>query len=59
MCIETYTFFKNYVENNTGWHYFILSSKKSEKINLSLAEFLGVRYVVVDNSQLLSLKDAK
>ena len=47
------------MENNTGWHYFILSSKNPEKINFSLAEFLGVRYIVVDDSQLLSLKDVQ
>ena len=49
-------FFKNYVENNTGWHYFILSSSNPDKVNLPMAEFLGVRYIVIDRKQLLSLK---
>lgn len=50
-------FFKNYVENNTGWHYFILSSSNPDKVNLPMAEFLGVRYIVIDRKQLLSLKN--
>jgi uncharacterized membrane protein YfhO len=48
-------FFKKYVEMDTGWHYFILSSAEPDKVNLSMAEFLGVRYLVVNDDQLKSL----
>jgi hypothetical protein len=49
-------FFKNYVENNTGWHFQIMSSAEPDKVSLPMAEFLGVRYIVIDRKQLLSLK---
>ena len=46
-----YNFFKKYIEKHTCWHKMILCSDRPDKVDLFLAESIGVRYLVVDQSQ--------
>ena len=44
-------FFKRYVEKGACWHGMILCSNRPDDADLSLAEYLGVRYLVISKRQ--------
>lgn len=49
--VRYYNFFKKHLEKRTCWHYMILCSDRPDKVDLSLAEFIGVKYLLVSKSQ--------
>lgn len=53
------TFFKNHVDKYTCWHGQIVCSERPDLVNLSLLEFVGVKHIVLDISQIpLLLKNS-
>ena len=54
-----YNFFKKYIEYNTCWHFHIFCSNRPDKINLRLAEYIGVRYLIISENQMEALRQNK
>jgi hypothetical protein len=50
-----YNFFKNHIEHYTCWTVSILCYNRPDKINLRLAEFIGVKYLIINRSQIGAL----
>lgn len=51
-----FDFFKKHVENGSCWHFMLLCAAEPDKIDLRLARWLGVRYLVVNQTQLEQLE---